>query len=328
VSLVKVDDLHKVFRVPGGYAYAVNGISFEIQPREAVALVGESGCGKSTTARCLVRLEEPSQGRIYFKEKEITRLREGQFRPYRQRLQMVFQDPSTSLNPSMTVRQTLAEPLQLHKIVSNRADLEEKLIELISLVQLEPEHLDRAPRQLSGGQKQRVGIARAIASNPDVVLLDEPTSSLDMSVRISIIQLLKQLQQELGMAYLFISHDLSTVRYLCNRVLVMYLGRIVEAGPVAEIFDHPAHSYTEALLSAIPIPDPDVRRQRIILRGETPSLTRMVTGCPLQDRCDSPGGRCKNEEPHLVPIGDEHYVACWAAVERSKLQPSGTTPQP
>ncbi len=326
--LIKVEGLNKRFKVPGGYVYAVNGVDFEIYPGEAVALVGESGSGKSTIARCIVRLQESTSGRIFFGDTEITHLPERRFRPMRKRLQMVFQDPSTSLNPRLTVRETLAEPLQIHKIVQGKLATEKRLLELAALVNLERQHLDRRSSQLSGGQKQRVGIARAIASNPDIVLLDEPTSSLDMSVRINIIELLRQLQRELGMTYLFISHDLSTVRYLCNRVIVTYLGRIVEAGPVAEIFENPAHMYTRALLSAIPIPDPDVKRRRIILRGETPSLTAMLEGCPLQDRCDNAEKRCQHEAQQLVSIGDGHFAACWRAQDRSRLVPSGPTPEP
>jgi oligopeptide/dipeptide ABC transporter ATP-binding protein len=326
--LIKVENLSKIFRVPGGYVYAVNGVDFEIYPGEAVALVGESGSGKTTIARCIVRLCDATGGRIYFGDTEITHLPERHFRPMRKRLQMVFQDPNTSLNPRLTVREALREPLQIHKIVKGKAATEMRLLELAALVNLEPQHLDRRPGQLSGGQKQRVGIARSIASNPDVVLLDEPTSSLDMSVRINIIELLRRLQKELGMTYLFISHDLSTVRYLCNRVIVMYLGRIVETGPVARIFDQPAHMYTRALLSAIPIPDPDVQRRRIILPGETPSLTAMWEGCSLQDRCDNAEERCKHETQQLVSVGDGHFVACWRAQSRSRLVPSGTTPQP
>lgn len=326
--LVKAENLNKRFKVPGGYVYAVNGVDFEIFPGEAVALVGESGSGKSTIARCIVRLYDLTSGRICFKDVDITHLPEGKFRPMRQALQMVFQDPNTSLNPRLTVREALAEPIQLHNLAKGRAETDKRLLELVSLVNLEPQHLDRRPGQLSGGQKQRVGIARAIASNPEIVLLDEPTSSLDMSVRIHIIELLHRLQQELGMTYLFISHDLSTVRFLCSRVLVMYLGRIVEAGPVAEIFDHPAHMYTKALLSAIPIPDPDVRRRRVILRGETPSLTAMLEGCPLQDRCDNAEDRCRHEGQDLVSVGNGHLVACWRSQQASHFVPSGPTPEP
>ena len=309
--ILGVEGLRKHFRLSRtSTVHAVNGVDFALLPREAVGLVGESGCGKSTTARCIVRLEEATQGRIHFQGREITALSMRRFRPMRRHLQMVFQDPMTSLNPRLTVRQTLSEPLLVHHIGSGRRQREERVREVMDLVNLEQKFLDRNPRQLSGGQRQRVGIARALITNPRVVVLDEPTSSLDMSVRIHVIELLRRLQEQMGITYLFISHDLSTVRYLCQRVLVMYLGRVVEMGPTAEIFDGPLHYYTQALLSAIPIPDPKTRRQRIILKGEPPSLTRLPPGCGFSDRCPHGGPSCQDEEPSLLPVGNGHYVAC------------------
>jgi peptide/nickel transport system ATP-binding protein len=284
--LIDVRGLRKIFSAHGGRVYAVNGVSFQVEAGEAVALVGESGSGKSTVAKCLVRLIDPSEGQIVFRGQDVTKLGEGEFRPLRSRIQMVFQDPTMSLNPRLTVKQTLSEPLKLHGVVRN-GSLDGQLGELMDLVNLDRRLLGRRPHQLSGGQKQRVGIARAIATRPDFVVLDEPTSSLDMSIRIQIIDLLRRLQGELGMTYLFISHDLSTVRSLCSRVIVMYLGTIVEEGPVEEIFTNPKHPYTQALLSAVPIPDPTRRheRRRIVLPGETPHLTAPPVGCPLADRC-------------------------------------------
>jgi oligopeptide/dipeptide ABC transporter ATP-binding protein len=231
-------------------------------------------------------LLEPSDGHILFRGRDVTHLGEGEFRPLRAKLQMVFQDPTASLNPRLTVRQTLAEPLKIHGVARN-GDLDLRLNELMDLVNLDRRFLTRRPRELSGGQRQRVGIARAIATRPDFVVLDEPTSSLDMSIRIQILTLLRRLQRELGMAYLFISHDLSTVRALCSRVIVMYLGQIVEEGPVEQLFADPKHPYTRALLSAVPIPDPTMRhqRRRIALPGETPHLHAPIEGCPLADRC-------------------------------------------
>jgi oligopeptide/dipeptide ABC transporter ATP-binding protein len=228
----------------------------------------------------------------------------------RRSIQMVFQDPMMSLNPRLTVRQTLGEPLLVHHIGRSHKQRQERVREILDLVNLERKFLERNPRQLSGGQRQRVGIARALITNPKVVVLDEPTSSLDMSIRIHIIDLLRRLQEQMGITYLFISHDLSTVRNLCQRVLVMYLGRVVEMGPTAEIFDRPLHYYTQALLSAIPIPDPKTRRQRIILKGEPPSLTRLPRGCGFTDRCPYGGPSCQDEEPVLHPAGNDHYVAC------------------
>ncbi len=296
----------------GGFTvHAVNGVSFDIHPGEAVGLVGESGCGKTTTARCILRLTEPTAGYVYFGGADLVQLSGREMRAQRRHLQMVFQDPNTSLNPRFTIRRTLAEPLQLHGLAYGES-LEERLRETMIRVNLEPDHLNRYPHQLSGGQKQRVGIARAIITEPQFVALDEPTSSLDMSIRIHIISLLKRLQEELGMTYLFISHDLSTVRNLCRRVLVMYLGVIVETGPVEAIFSQPLHFYTRALLSAIPIPDPRVKRQRILLKGETPSLRALPRGCVLQDRCPDVHPACRKETPPLYDVGDGHRVACFA----------------
>jgi len=298
--------------------HAVNNVDFSLASREAVGLVGESGCGKSTTARCIVRLEDVTQGRILSHGRDITAMSSSQFRPMRRTIQMVFQDPTMSLNPRLSVRQTVCEPLRVHHMVSNRAKLDERIEEIMSLVNLELKFLDRHPHQLSGGQRQRVGIARALITNPDLVVLDEPTSSLDMSIRIHIIDLLRRLQEQMGITYLFISHDLSTVRSLCHRVLVMYLGRVVEMGPVEEIFDHPLHAYTQALLSAIPIPDPKANRKRIILAGEPPSLTKLPPGCGFADRCQLAPPSCREEEPVLYDTGNGHYVACPSAAPRPK----------
>jgi peptide/nickel transport system ATP-binding protein len=328
--LLQVEDLRQVFRTPGGRVYAVNGVSFQINPGEAVGLVGESGSGKSTVAKCLVRLLEPAGGRIRFRGRDVTHLSEGEFRPLRSKMQMVFQDPTMSLNPRLTVRQTLSEPLKLHKIAQN-GDLDARLNELMDLVNLERKLLGRRPRELSGGQKQRVGIARAIATRPEFVILDEPTSSLDMSIRIQIISLLRRLQDELGMAYLFISHDLSTVRYLCRRVIVMYLGQVVEEGPVEAIFTNPKHPYTQALLSAVPIPDPALRheRRRIVLPGETPHLHAPVVGCPLADRCPYVEPSHREGRIPLIEVGlDGHRVACLLYQDGTRNFVPATTMEP
>ncbi len=313
--LLQVKELVKEFHEGGAVIRAVNDVSLEIYPGETVGLVGESGCGKTTTARCILRLTEPTAGHIYFDGADLTQFSSGEMRAQRRHLQMVFQDPNTSLSPRFTVRRTLAEPLQLHGLANGKR-LEEQLRETMVRVNLDPGYLDRYPHQLSGGQKQRVGVARAIITEPQFVALDEPTSSLDMSIRIHIIGLLKRLQKELGMTYLFISHDLSAVRNLCNRVLVMYLGRIVEAGPVGRIFDSPLHHYTQALLSAIPIPDPRVRRRRILLTGEPPSLLDLPQGCVFHERCPDAEPLCPRELPRLYDAGDGHLVACHRWVKR------------
>ena len=316
--ILQVQGLYKHYRLDRGITvHAVNNIDFALAGREAVGLVGESGCGKSTTARCIVRLEEVTDGKILSQGRDITAMSLRQFRPMRRSIQMVFQDPTMSLNPRLTVRQTLREPLRVHHMVSNRKEMDDRTEEIMALVNLELKFLDRHPRQLSGGQQQRVGIARALITHPDLVVLDEPTSSLDMSIRIHIIDLLRHLQEQMGMTYLFISHDLSTVRSLCHRVLVMYLGRVVEMGPVDEIFDHPLHAYTQALLSAIPIPDPKANRKRIILSGEPPSLTKLPPGCGFADRCQFATGFCRKEEPVLYDGGNGHAVACLSAVKSS-----------
>ncbi len=305
--LLEVVGLEKRFRSHGQVVHAVNGVTFEIRRGETVALVGESGCGKSTTARCIVRLTDSTAGQIFYGGNEITSVSRRAFRPLRREIQMVFQDPGASLNPSMTIRQTLREPLRLHGL-AQRGEAEGRLQELMRLVQLEPGLLNRRPDQLSGGQKQRVGIARAIASNPSLVVLDEPTSSLDMSLRIALLELLEALQQRLGMTYLFITHDFSTVRHVADRVVVMYLGKVLESGPVDEILDDPKHPYTQALIAAIPIPEPRTR-PRAKLKGETPSSLQPITGCPFQDRCPHVMEECREGEIPVIEMGSRK-VAC------------------
>ncbi len=309
-SVLRVENLYKAFQEGKVRLWAVNGVDLHIEQGEAVGLVGESGCGKTTTARCLLRLLEPTQGHIVFQNQDITQLKARQLREQRRHFQMVFQDPNTSLNPRFSIRRTLAEPLKLHRLAAGR-EIEERLDEIMLKVNLEPQMLDRYPHQLSGGQKQRVGIARAIITEPRFVALDEPTSSLDMSIRIQLLSLLRRLQEELGIAYLFISHDLSAVRFLCTRIYVMYLGRIIEHGPANEIFDHPAHPYTQALLSAIPIPDPTLKRKRILLDGEPPSLFHLPKGCGFCDRCKARKPSCADNHPPLQDKGGGHFVACF-----------------
>ncbi len=310
--LLEVRELHKHYHEGPHTIHAINGISFEINPGEAVGLVGESGCGKSTTARCILRLEDPAGGQILFNGRDLTALKRADVRKLRKDFQMVFQDPNESLNPRFSVRRTLREPLFLHGLFEN----EQQIHDAVERVNMEVEHLDRFPHQLSGGQKQRVGVARAIMTSPQFVVLDEPTSSLDMSLRIHIIAMLRRLQRELNMAYLFISHDLSTVRHLCDRVLVMYLGRIVEMGRTEDVFNNPQHVYTQALLSAIPIPDPHVTRQRILLEGETPDARHIKPGCGLQDRCPYVADECRAPVPYYDQ-GNGHLVACRLAKENA-----------
>ncbi|MBI4589720.1 MAG: ATP-binding cassette domain-containing protein [Candidatus Rokubacteria bacterium] len=320
-SLLEARDLVKHFPLKGIRAWlsamgggarpavrAVDGISLRLAPGETLGLVGESGCGKSTVARCLLRLIEPSAGRILFDRTDLSALPDEPLRRLRRDLQMVFQDPNASLNPRLTVRRTVDEPLRLHTTLTT-AERQDAVREVLDRVGLGPELLHRYPHELSGGQRQRVNIARAIATRPRFVILDEPTSALDVSLRAKIILLLDDLRTRLGMTYLFISHDLATVKYLAHRVAVMYLGTIVEEAPTRELFSKPLHPYTRALLSAIPIPDPDAKRERLILAGEVPSPIDIPTGCRLRTRCPLAQPVCA-EPVGLREVTPNHFVAC------------------
>jgi oligopeptide/dipeptide ABC transporter ATP-binding protein len=287
---------------------AVDSVSLAIEAAETLGLVGESGCGKSTVARCVLRLIEPTAGRICFDGVELTALGEEALRRRRRDLQMVFQDPTASLNPRFTVRRTVEDPLRLHTGLG-RAARRERAREVLGRVGLGADLLDRYPHELSGGQRQRVNIARAIATEPKLVVLDEPTSALDVSLRARIIMLLGELREKLGMTYLFISHDLATVKYLSRDVAVMYLGTIVEQAPTRELFARPLHPYTRALLSAIPVPDPDARRERLVLAGEVPSPIDIPTGCRLRSRCPLAQPVCA-EPVTLREVAPAHLVAC------------------
>ena len=310
-----VDDLQMHFplrsiipwRVPR-VVRAVDGVSLRVAAGETLGLVGESGCGKSTLARCVLRLIEPTRGRVLLDEEDLTALPEEALRRRRRDIQMVFQDPTASLNPRLSVAATVDEPLALHTPLAG-AGRRERVDEVLEEVGLGAGLRDRYPHQLSGGQRQRVNIARAIATHPRLVVLDEPTSALDVSLRARVILLLAELKRRMGMTYLFISHDLSTVRYLCDRVAVMYLGVLVEEAPAAELFDHPAHPYTRALLSCIPVPDPDVAPERLRLSGEVPSPIDIPEGCRLRGRCPLAQPVCAEPVP-LREIAPGHTVAC------------------
>lgn len=303
--LVEVNAISKEFRERGRTIRAVDAVTFAIHPGETLGLVGESGCGKSTLARCIVRLVEPSSGRLLFDGEDYTRAPERRLRRLRKDIQIVFQDPSTALNPSWSVRQLITEPLKLHRIVGGEARLREVLDEMA----LSRSILDRRSNQLSGGQRQRVAIARAIVTRPRFIVLDEPTASVDMSIRLSLLQLLRDLQREHGLTYLFISHDLSTVRHLCERILVMYLGKVVEQGSTVEVFQRPAHVYTQVLLSAIPIPQPGAQRKRILAQGEPPSPAAIPSGCPFRTRCQSANEECTHPQP-FYELQAGHFAAC------------------
>ena len=313
-ELVKEFDLRKSLLLRQRILRAVDSVSFSVERGESLGLVGESGCGKSTVARCTLQLLRPTSGEVLFRQVDLTTLRGATLRRFRRHMQMVFQDPAESLNPQMTVSQILEEPLNLHCEFSS-TEKKDRLEEIMRLVGLRAGHLERYPHQFSGGQKQRITIARAIATNPGFIVLDEPTSALDVSVRGQILRLLMRLQQELDLSYLFITHDLSVIRHICQRVVVMYLGRLVETGPVDKIFNSPQHPYTKALLSAVPIPDPTQRRERVRLEGELPSAIDLPPGCALYGRCPVRMPRCREERPDLLPLDGERKVACFRVIE-------------
>jgi len=316
--IVKIKDLKMyfpitrgVFRRRVGDVRAIDGVSFEIKKHETLGLVGESGCGKTTTGRCILRLYRPSSGSIIFNGKNISTLPERKIRPLRRQMGSIFQDPYGSLNPRETAGSIVADPLIIHKQAEGK-ELQETVANLFRMVGLDPSMTNRVPHEFSGGQRQRLGVARALACRPSLVICDEPISALDVSIQAQIINLLEDLQEKLGLTYLFIAHDLSVVQHISNRVAVMYLGRIVEIADSEELYNHPLHPYTQALLSAIPIPDPriDKSRKRIILKGEVPSPANPPSGCHFHPRCTMATAECKTEVPPLRSVGGTHQVAC------------------
>lgn len=309
--LIKIRDLEKHYKRDKKSIRAIDRISLDIFPGETLGLVGESGCGKSTVARCLLRLTNISGGSIEFEETPIHKFRGKKLKNFRKNAGIIFQDPYASLNPRMTARDIIAEPLEIHNHLL-KWEIDQRVEELLQLVGLSSEAIHRFPHEFSGGQKQRIGIARALAMNPRFIVCDEPISALDVSVQAQIINLLKKLQKEMGLTYLFIAHDLRIVKYLSTRVAVMYLGHIVEIANVDDLYDHPLHPYTQALLSAIPIPNPAIerKRKRIVLKGEVASLQGLSTGCPFATRCPHAMPTCHHVRPELKEMGEGHRVAC------------------
>ncbi len=315
--LLQVKNLVKHFPIKGGLlqrtvdrVHAVDGVSFELQPGETLGVVGESGCGKSTTGRCVLRLIEPTSGEVWFDGRNVTALDKPALRALAREMQIIFQDPYASLNPRMTVGAIIGEGLVIHGLARTTADIQERVAGLLKTVGLSPDQMRRYPHEFSGGQRQRIGIARALAVSPKLVVCDEAVSALDVSIQAQVINLLEDLREQFNLSYIFIAHDLSVVEHISHRVAVMYLGRIVEVAPSRELYTTPRHPYTEALLSAVPIPDPTVRRKRIVLEGDVPSPIHPPSGCHFHPRCPRAQARCRSEAPVLQEMSSQHQVAC------------------
>ena len=315
-TLLRVEDLKIYYPVAGSgfgkkeFVKAVDGVTFEVKKGEVFGIVGESGCGKSTLGRGVCKLENLTSGHVYLDGEDITEYNDRRMRSIRKKVQMVFQDPYASLNPRMSVFDIIAEPLLVHHLYQDKADLEKKVLDLLHRVGLDDYHANRYPHEFSGGQRQRIGIARALAVKPSLIIADEPVSALDVSIQAQVLNLLNELKHDLDLTYIFVAHDLSVVEYISDRVGVMYLGNFVEVGEKEKIYSNPMHPYTQALLSAVPVPDPTAKRERILLEGSIPSAHKPPTGCKFHTRCPKCMECCKTQAPERYEVDDGHYVYC------------------
>lgn len=309
--LLDVRNLKKYFSTPKGMLHAVDDVTFTIEKGKTLGVVGESGCGKSTTGRAILRLLEPTSGQVMFEGQDVVKLSKEEMRKKRTEMQIIFQDPFSSLNPRKTVSQIIADPLKINKIITNPAKRMERVRELMEIVGLADRLVNTYPHELDGGRRQRIGIARALALNPKFIVCDEPVSALDVSIQAQILNLMKELQKKMGLTYMFITHDLSVVNHFSDDIAVMYLGKLIEKAPSEELFENPTHPYTKALLSAIPVPSLDNRRERILLKGEITSPIESPAACRFANRCPYATDRCRGEEPQLKEIRPGHFVSCF-----------------